>query len=423
MRTTGQHRIRYILVGASLSVTFYFTSYSQMIVNHHLIYMTDSFPILVNGGVLNTGQLINTGELHIEDGFQNDGQTEGYGFYEVKGDWENNQIFTADTSTVLLSGGAQSILGAAESDFYNLTLSGTGIKLLQQNASATGILDLTDRELATSSQVFTVHNTNDLAIRKQDGFVSSDLGGGLIREMDRDEAYLFPVGSSVDVFRYRPVTIDNIAGAAQIFKVRMANVDPSTEGFQRSSLDSLLCVINHQYYHHISRVMGDDPVNLEIEYDLVQDIESGTVARWGSGNTWIPCEDVIDVQGQPAYYTLAGVDSSAYTEYALAKECVVVELVPPLFIPNAISPNNDGYNDKFIIGGLETYPDNDIVILNRWGNVVYEASPYENDWSGISSDQPLSLASQQLPNGTYFYVLGLGNGENRSGFIDVLSED
>ena len=48
---------------------------------------------------------------------------------------------------------------------------------------------------------------------------------------------------------------------------------------------------------------------------------------------------------------------------------------------------------------VEFFPENIIKIYNRWGNKVYEASPYNNDWDGKSS------TGQELPVGTYFYVL------------------
>ena len=56
-----------------------------------------------------------------------------------------------------------------------------------------------------------------------------------------------------------------------------------------------------------------------------------------------------------------------------------------IFIPNGISPNGDGINDALMIKGLELYPDNEIAIFNRWGNQVYSASPYTNDWDGVST--------------------------------------
>ena len=53
-----------------------------------------------------------------------------------------------------------------------------------------------------------------------------------------------------------------------------------------------------------------------------------------------------------------------------------------LIIPEGFSPNDDGVADYWIIQGLDLFTNNEISIYNRWGNLVYEASPYRNDWKG-----------------------------------------
>ncbi|MFT7197844.1 MAG: gliding motility-associated-like protein, partial [Marinoscillum sp.] len=78
-------------------------------------------------------------------------------------------------------------------------------------------------------------------------------------------------------------------------------------------------------------------------------------------------------------------------------------------IPKGFSPNNDGINDKFVIRGIEHYPNNTMVIYNRWGNKVFKSSPYQNTWDG-TSDFGLLVGGDQLPDGTYFCILDLGDG-------------
>lgn len=79
------------------------------------------------------------------------------------------------------------------------------------------------------------------------------------------------------------------------------------------------------------------------------------------------------------------------------------------FIPQGFSPNGDQTNDLFIIRGILNYPNNSIVIFNRWGNEVFKASPYINTWNGISKSE-FSIGGDQLPVGTYFYLLDLRDG-------------
>ena len=85
-----------------------------------------------------------------------------------------------------------------------------------------------------------------------------------------------------------------------------------------------------------------------------------------------------------------------------------------VFVPESFSPNGDGTNDRFVIPGIEGFPSNSIIIFNRWGAKLYEASAYDNKavvWDG-------STAQGEAPAGTYFYVLDLGNGKDAlTGFI------
>jgi len=89
-----------------------------------------------------------------------------------------------------------------------------------------------------------------------------------------------------------------------------------------------------------------------------------------------------------------------------------VETFPSdFFIPQGFSPNGDGTNDLFVIRGIEVYPKNTFKVFNRWGDEVFGASPYQNTWDGTTS-MGLRVGGNQLPVGTYFFILDLGDGSN-----------
>lgn len=69
-----------------------------------------------------------------------------------------------------------------------------------------------------------------------------------------------------------------------------------------------------------------------------------------------------------------------------------------LFIPNIITPNSDGANDAWVINDLASYPNNEVIILNRWGDQVFTAKPYNNDFLG-------TLWGKPLPEATYYYLV------------------
>ncbi len=73
--------------------------------------------------------------------------------------------------------------------------------------------------------------------------------------------------------------------------------------------------------------------------------------------------------------------------------------VDPEDIPTGFTPNGDGYNDLLIIPNIQANANNELVVLNRWGDVVYQAQPYKNDWDGTSN------AGGKVPDGTYYIIV------------------
>lgn len=61
-------------------------------------------------------------------------------------------------------------------------------------------------------------------------------------------------------------------------------------------------------------------------------------------------------------------------------------------IPNVFTPNGDGYNDYFVIDGIENCTDSKLFVKSNSGKVVFQSSNYQNDWSG-----------DNLPDGVYLY--------------------
>jgi len=156
-----------------------------------------------------------------------------------------------------------------------------------------------------------------------------------------------------------------------------------------------------------SPVCVNSPVNIS-----AQTIQDGTYL-WTSENGYLSTDQnsvILSASSANAgIYSLVvsanGCSSIPFTLTIIVNNCDNVDFN----IPEGFSPNGDGINDLFVIRGIERYPSNTIVIFNRWGNKVFEASPYENTWDG-TNEMGLKVGGDELPIGTYFYVLNLGDG-------------
>jgi gliding motility-associated-like protein len=83
----------------------------------------------------------------------------------------------------------------------------------------------------------------------------------------------------------------------------------------------------------------------------------------------------------------------------------------PLLISQGVSPNGDDKLDYWLIQGIEEYPSNTVKLYNIWGDLIFERNNYNNEanaWRG-ESGRGATLGGQRAPDGTYYYLIDLGN--------------
>jgi gliding motility-associated-like protein len=153
-----------------------------------------------------------------------------------------------------------------------------------------------------------------------------------------------------------------------------------------------------------------------IDYPLTLTAAGGVDYLW-SGNFDFSCENCPEISITPDtsnFVSLQITDENNCTYFdSLFVE--VTDNVIILFDPvNIITPNGDNKNDQLVFVGLETYPNNQLKVFNRWGNIVYESLSYQNDWGGTYQGKP-------LPAGNYYYILTVNKTEQNLKSILTIS--
>lgn len=382
------------LLPLSLLLTGISSSFAQLnVVSNGALISVSSDKVIIDGNFIhqNNDTIVNTGDIYLT------------------GNWTNNNsssmVFTdGPDGWVHLSGAAdQTIDGSKITHFNNLELTGSGIKKLSGiDTHVEDVLALNDREFSAGDKtVFVLDNVTGAVTRTSTmtgGFVSATNDGGLSRNTLSAGTYLFPVGSSKDTVRYRPVELAPNSASANTYKVRMANVNATTEGFDISKKENSLNIyeINPSFYHRIARTNGSSAADVTIYYDETADGAYKTITHWQGTPQWEDTKNNKANTGTPlSSLTKAAWNSFSPTPFALAK----VDGLCVHWLPNIFSPNSDGQNDDFkLLGRNLDYMS--LSIFDRWGGKVFETTNVNTAWDGTHQGN-----GKLLNTGVYVYIL------------------
>jgi gliding motility-associated-like protein len=115
-------------------------------------------------------------------------------------------------------------------------------------------------------------------------------------------------------------------------------------------------------------------------------------------------------------YTVTATNASGCTD-SKTFTVTVVEDYAKVKATNILSPNGDGYNDKWVIDNIDFYPNNEVKIFDKSGRPIYSKKGYDNSWDG-------TLNGAALSEGTYYFVLDFGTARPKfKGFITVVREN
>jgi gliding motility-associated-like protein len=159
-------------------------------------------------------------------------------------------------------------------------------------------------------------------------------------------------------------------------------------------------------------VTEPDPLELILNPIPIEDGQNtGSIEIKTEGGTkpykhYIRKEGDIDTMTVPSNFIVSDLEEGRYIVMVVdSNDCYresVVELKDErLEVFNTMTPNGDGANDYLAFDKIrnnECTQTNELVVFNRWGQVVYMVTDYANDWEGTD------LSGGKLPSGAYFYI-------------------
>ncbi|MFY0714325.1 gliding motility-associated C-terminal domain-containing protein [Seonamhaeicola sp. NFXS20] len=350
---------------------------------------------------LTDGKFFNDGDAYIYSNFNNDGLVD---YYE-------------GGLTQFIGESVQSISGSKESYFYNLYFDNTSnavpfqvsgiINIGGESNFYNGILDNDNYGGTITFTAEANHiNTSDF----------SHVDGPVQRMGDND--FIFPIG---DGGYYRFAGVSAVANSSNMFegKYYLENSDLLYSHELRAGDIEL---IDDQEYWTIEKVSTqEEDVLVTLSWceettptSIISAAEQGnlTIVRWDeSSNMWVNEGGAIDLDLQTVTTAVTGygVFTFGIIDSSKVLPCNIV-------VYTAVTPNKDGVNDYFLIdtSNNECASNLHVQIFNRWGVKVFESHNYGVNgdvFDGYSNGRMTINDNNQLPTGTYYYILDYKYGD------------
>jgi gliding motility-associated-like protein len=146
-------------------------------------------------------------------------------------------------------------------------------------------------------------------------------------------------------------------------------------------------------------------VNIGADREIYRGSKIKLEAKMGTGYTytWMPPKWIDDARlsrptispDSTTYYWVVAVGPDG----CASEDSVKITVVQKIYAADAFSPNGDGINDTWDIIGLYEYPEAEVTVFSRWGNVVfYEKGSTQKSFDGTYKGEP-------LPGGVYTYTI------------------
>lgn len=228
-------------------------------------------------------------------------------------------------------------------------------------------------------------------------------------EKQGNNAFTFPIGK---LGYYRLAGISAPSDVAHTYLSDYFKED-TDQTYPHKDRTGIISAVNNQEYWTINQAAGTTGsvmVTLSwhdqttpAEFRGTQDLH---IVRWdATQNLWVDEGGVVDAAAK-TITTPVQVDGFGIFTLGKIKE----KFLNPgdVVVYNGVSPDGDGINDYLIIDNIEHFPENNVVLYNRWGRKVYETKNYNsknNVFVGVAEGNGIVGSGEKLPAGTYYYVV------------------
>ncbi|MGM9477963.1 Calx-beta domain-containing protein, partial [Pedobacter sp. GSP4] len=293
---------------------------------------------------------------------------------DVSGTAENNNT---PTVTLIPNNGSVALVKTAVFNgnkvTYTFTIKNTGAVTLNT-------ITLTDAKLGLNNKVVT------LAGGLAPGASTTDVEVYTLTQADKDLGTVTNT-ATVNAKTLGGASVTDVSGTAE------TNNTPTVTTFPKSPRaidDKGQTVANAPIVINI--LANDDPGNSTLDKLTVE-----IVGQPKHGKVLVNSDGTVTYTPDPGYvgddeFTYRVKD--AYGYYTNVAAVTLTSNFTGITIPNLFTPNGDGINDTFEIIGLNQFQATELQIVNRWGNEVFHAKGYQNNWTG-----------EGLNEGTYYYLL------------------
>ncbi|MCT4580039.1 MAG: gliding motility-associated C-terminal domain-containing protein [Flavobacteriales bacterium] len=179
-------------------------------------------------------------------------------------------------------------------------------------------------------------------------------------------------------------------------------------------IDSITFFVNELGFPNAGFTLNDSVFYTDEAFSIMNSASSDVV-NWNynaGNNTTHNSPNPTMVYAIPGTYQICqNVTNNSGCEASFCTIITIIEEQLPLVIPNVLTPNGDHQNDIFTIINLTEHTS--LQIMDRWGTIVFQANPYQNDWDGKHTN------GQSLSEGTYFYILENEN-ETKTGYFSLI---